>query len=99
MSQVTLYLDDAAKRVLDEGAAREKKSKSRFLADLLVRWSEEKKAEAYRAKLDAVMGTLSDLPDEEMIDFAAIRAESNANSYSRPVFGFDDDDVQAKRAA
>ena len=76
MSQVTLYLDDLAQALVDRGAAREGKSKSRFVIDLVKRV--EGGAQT-KVSLDEMWGALADAsgPEPEP-DWAAIRRASNA---------------------
>ena len=74
MSQVTLYLDDTANAVLQRGAARTGKSKSRFLADLLLASEAHTADLAHEQALDAVVGAWSDAKPADLPDWAAIRA-------------------------
>jgi hypothetical protein len=77
MSQVTLYLDDTATAVLQRGVARSGKSKSRFLADLLLASEAHVADVAHEQALDAVIGAWSDAPPESLPDWATIRSPSD----------------------
>lgn len=73
MSQVTLYLDDAANAVLQRGTLRTGKSKSRFLADLLLASEAHAADLAHEQALDAVVGAWSDAKLEDLPDWATLR--------------------------